>query len=379
VRETIHIRKAILADAEGIARVKVDTWRTTYRGIVPDETLAKLSYDEQRARWERQLRATDGRFTYVLQDENGKVVGFASGGPVRTDDPGYAGELYAIYVLDAHQGTGWGRQLVAQVAGRLAQMGMTSMLLWTFRDNPARGFYERLGGRYLREQPLDIDGVPIMEVAYGWPDTAPLRAGGSAEQGKQMRIREACESDVEGMARVVLSADDAVRGLLPEEDFVTYEESVTNWRRCLRERASGETVLVAEERPGAIVGLAMCGPEASGDAAFRGGVYILGVLESRRRRGIGRLLVQEAAARLAQDGITSLLIWCLAINPYCAFYARLGGTVVRERPYKVNGITFTTEVAYGWPDTTTLLEADFCPCIAGRGEQDDTFGGVSTV
>jgi GNAT superfamily N-acetyltransferase len=180
----IQIRLATLADAEGIARVKVDTWRTTYRGIVPDATLAKLSYDEQRSRWERQLRAADGRFTYVVEDENGKVVGFASGGPVRTDDPGYAGELYAIYVLDAHQGTGWGRQLVAQVAERLAQMGMTSMLLWTFRANSSRGFYERLGGRYVREKPIDIDGVPIPEVAYGWPDTAALRDGSPTELGR---------------------------------------------------------------------------------------------------------------------------------------------------------------------------------------------------
>jgi ribosomal protein S18 acetylase RimI-like enzyme len=193
-----------------------------------------------------------------------------------------------------------------------------------------------------------------------------------------MRIREACERDVEGMARVVLSSNDVFRGLLPEEDFVTYEESATNWRRCLREREPGETVLVAEDDAGNIVGLAMCGPEASGDAAFRGSVYILGVLESRRGQGIGRRLVREAAAHLAQDGITSLLIWCLAINPYRAFYARLGGTVVREQPYRVNGVPLTTEVAYGWPDTAMLLEGDF-DGERRHGEQADTPGGVSTV
>jgi ribosomal protein S18 acetylase RimI-like enzyme len=180
------------------------------------------------------------------------------------------------------------------------------------------------------------------------------------------------------MARVILSSNDTFRGLLPEEEFVTYEESVTNWRRCLREREPGETVLVAEDETGEIAGLAMCGPEASGDAEFRGGVYVLGVLKSRRRQGVGRLLVQEAAARLAQDGIMSLLIWCLAINPNRAFYERLGGTVARERPYKVNGVTFTAELGYGWPDTARLLAGD-CGGERRRGEQADTLGGGSPV
>lgn len=32
----MFIRKAELADAVGIAKVYVDGWRTTYKGIVPD-------------------------------------------------------------------------------------------------------------------------------------------------------------------------------------------------------------------------------------------------------------------------------------------------------------------------------------------------------
>ena len=43
------IRPATLEDAPAIARVHVDTWRTTYAGIVPDEHLAKLSYERSQA------------------------------------------------------------------------------------------------------------------------------------------------------------------------------------------------------------------------------------------------------------------------------------------------------------------------------------------
>jgi len=40
------LREAGLADAPSIVRVHVDTWRTNYRGIVPEDTLTQLSYEE---------------------------------------------------------------------------------------------------------------------------------------------------------------------------------------------------------------------------------------------------------------------------------------------------------------------------------------------
>ena len=43
----VHIRVANVPDAAAIAKVHVDSWRTTYTGIVPDEYLAQLSYEQQ--------------------------------------------------------------------------------------------------------------------------------------------------------------------------------------------------------------------------------------------------------------------------------------------------------------------------------------------
>jgi hypothetical protein len=37
------LREATLKDVPVIARVHVDTWQTTYRGIVPDSYLAQLN------------------------------------------------------------------------------------------------------------------------------------------------------------------------------------------------------------------------------------------------------------------------------------------------------------------------------------------------
>ena len=46
------------------------------------------------------------------------------------------------------------------------------MLLWVLATNPARGFYEHLGGLYLREQPLTLGTTTLYEVAYAWPHLA---------------------------------------------------------------------------------------------------------------------------------------------------------------------------------------------------------------
>jgi GNAT superfamily N-acetyltransferase len=111
---------------------------------------------------------------YVAEDERGKVIGFASGGPERSGNPRYTGELYAIYVLAQYQGQGVGRQLVIPLVHHLLQEGRRAMLLWVLAANPARTFYERLGGQAVYEQSVTIGGMPLLEVAYGWQDVQTL-------------------------------------------------------------------------------------------------------------------------------------------------------------------------------------------------------------
>jgi hypothetical protein len=41
-----RIREATLADAEGVARVHVDTWRSAYKEMVPDSYLDGLNYED---------------------------------------------------------------------------------------------------------------------------------------------------------------------------------------------------------------------------------------------------------------------------------------------------------------------------------------------
>lgn len=161
------VRPAGPQDAASIARVHVATWRSAYRGLLADEFLDSLSESAYTERWKRGITDATSR-VFVVEDESG-VVGFASGGRERAGENGYGGELYAIYVMAGVQRRGHGRELVRAVVGGLRDMGFEDMIVWVLRDNvSARGFYERLGGKYVRTQPITIGPTVLQEASYGW-------------------------------------------------------------------------------------------------------------------------------------------------------------------------------------------------------------------
>jgi GNAT superfamily N-acetyltransferase len=161
------VRAALPDDAPAIASVHVSSWRSTYRGLLPEDFLASLSESGYAERWRRLIADRASRI-YVAED-GGEVVGFASSGRERAGEPGYEGELYAIYVLDRAQRRGLGRELVRATVGGLRELGLGDLIIWVLRDNsPARAFYERLGGVYVRAQPITVGPATLEEVSYGW-------------------------------------------------------------------------------------------------------------------------------------------------------------------------------------------------------------------
>jgi ribosomal protein S18 acetylase RimI-like enzyme len=165
----MRIREASAADSPAIAKVHVASWRSTYRGIISDEVLAGLSYPDRERMWQDSLTThRSSNFIYVVEADDGPIVGFVAAGKERTGRADFPGEIYAIYLLKDYHGRGWGRQLFLAAAERLGLEGFTGLMLWVLADNPTRGFYETLGGRLLGEQQIQIGSDSLAEVAYGW-------------------------------------------------------------------------------------------------------------------------------------------------------------------------------------------------------------------
>lgn len=160
----------------GLAKVHVDTWKATYRGIVADSFLDGLSYEHSAGRWERMLSEAQSRQrVFVAVDERGTVVGFASGGPNRDSDTPHKAELWAIYVLPEAQGRGTGALLLRRFAGAMVADGLDSLSVWVLADNKqGRGFYEAMGGVLAGRRQVSIGEQSLDEVAYGWTDLGTL-------------------------------------------------------------------------------------------------------------------------------------------------------------------------------------------------------------
>ena len=171
----VLIRHAVIDDAAGIARVRAESWLGAYRGIVPDEFLDAIDVGEWSERQRRNMENVPDDLVSFVAETQGQVVGWAAGGPNREDDPDYSGKLYAIYLLPEHQRRGIGLKLMAATARWLIGEGMDSMIVWVLAENhPARRFYEALGGQYVREHQIEIGGVWLPEVSYGWSDLGTL-------------------------------------------------------------------------------------------------------------------------------------------------------------------------------------------------------------
>src|SRR5882672_8394882 len=117
----LTIRAAELEDAPAIARVHVDTWRSTYAGIIPQHYLDNLTVQNRTINWVRVLERGAGLITMVSEDHDRRIVGFASGGAMRQPELNFQAEISSLYVTRSHQRGGHGRRLFMAVADRLAK------------------------------------------------------------------------------------------------------------------------------------------------------------------------------------------------------------------------------------------------------------------
>jgi len=162
------------ADAEALAHVHVTSWRETYRGLLPDAFLARMSEPGHARRFRKELTQPGPHDVTLAALNPYGPFGYVSGGPSRAGVEGEA-EIATLYVLRAAQGRGVGRRLLTDAARALAGYGAQSLMISVLAQNkPARGFYERLGG--VADEPREEmgPGGRVWEVSYRWRDLGKL-------------------------------------------------------------------------------------------------------------------------------------------------------------------------------------------------------------
>lgn len=160
-----------------MARVLVQSWQETYRGLMPDHVLDDPGFIAARERfWTAAL--VDERYsanTVAVAERDGAIIGVAMAGPPETPEPGWDLHLYVLYILASAHGSGAGKALLDAVVGP-----DRSTALWVADPNPrAQAFYEKHG--FIADGAVQVDGgvkeLRMVRVApihrLPCPDTRP--------------------------------------------------------------------------------------------------------------------------------------------------------------------------------------------------------------
>jgi len=180
-----RIRDAAKTDLRAIAQIHLKGFERTYGSIISPAQMAERSVDKRLPIWER-WHTDPGNLILVGGETTDTPQGFLFGGPVKDHDfisgncNDFDCEIYSLHTLKEMHGKGLGRGLIAAAAQRWQQLGRNALVIWAYRDNEFRRFYERLGGTLVAEG-ID-DGVP--DVAYGWKDLAALVAACKDSSGR---------------------------------------------------------------------------------------------------------------------------------------------------------------------------------------------------
>ena len=158
----MEIRKVAQADDfNAISRIYALSWKTAYKGIVPQEYLDELPEN----RWANVLRNSPCDAFVII--ENGEYIGTSSICAARDEKMSGWGEIVSIYLLPEYFGKGYGKPLLENSVASLISKGYDEIYLWAFEENKrARKFYEKNGFSPLDRQLININGTDLPEVRY---------------------------------------------------------------------------------------------------------------------------------------------------------------------------------------------------------------------
>jgi ribosomal protein S18 acetylase RimI-like enzyme len=161
------IRRAKKEDIDAITTIHVRTWQAAYKGQMPDELLANLSYEKRRRTWKKII--ADPKSNLLVTEVDGQVRGFCGGGKSRDKDASKSvAEIYSIYLDHTFFGKGLGKALLKKMEKLLEEKGFDTATLWVLTTNEkARRFYEKQG--YVldgKEKTIQKDNFDFYEVRY---------------------------------------------------------------------------------------------------------------------------------------------------------------------------------------------------------------------
>ena len=162
----INIRRATKSDFSTIAKIRIDNWKTTYKGLLPQSFLDDLDYKKETNSW-FDFSQNEVNNVFVATNESNDILGFVGIKPF--DEKRTIGEIYALHTSQIFRGKGAGKALIYHSTKLFKAQDMNEMRLWVVvGNNNAIAIYEHLGAETYTERTEIINGVDVPEIGMKW-------------------------------------------------------------------------------------------------------------------------------------------------------------------------------------------------------------------
>lgn len=138
----IDIRKVKQGDADTLAYIQTESWKTAFKGIIDAEMLEKCTnIDKARLMYQRLLDDNKGNGYILSVDDKPHCIAYWDS--ARDLELTGKAELICIHSLPNNWHKGFGSKMMDLILEDIKKSGYSEVVLWVFRDNlRARAFYE---------------------------------------------------------------------------------------------------------------------------------------------------------------------------------------------------------------------------------------------
>ena len=141
----INIRKVKVGDANTLAFIQTESWKSAFNRILSKEDLDRYT-DMNRAitLYSKLLNENIGNGFILTIDENPHCIAYWD--KTRDDEMEGYSEIICIHSLCDNWGKGYGTEMMNHILRDIKNSGFSKVMLWVFKENHrARKFYEKHG------------------------------------------------------------------------------------------------------------------------------------------------------------------------------------------------------------------------------------------
>lgn len=145
VRNVINIRKVEVGDANTLAFIQTESWKSAFNTILSKDDLDRYT-DLNRAItiYNKLLNEKIGNGLILTIDLNPHCIAYWD--KTRDEEMDGYSEIICIHSLGANWGKGYGTAMMNHILSDIKKAGFSKVMLWVFKENDrARKFYENHG------------------------------------------------------------------------------------------------------------------------------------------------------------------------------------------------------------------------------------------